>query len=302
MRFGVVVVTHDRVDKLRHCLELYEVQRERIAYCIVIDNKSVDGTKEYLDFWAQQPSEYERIVIHMKQNNGGSAGFYEGLHRAIQKEAAWVWVSDDDAYPGKDTFQILEYQISLYQDTGVELAAICGCVFNEIGIDTWHRRRLTIGRFLIKEENIPIEEYKYESFEIDLFSYVGVALKREALLRAGLPNKDFFISYDDTEHSMRIAKYGKILCLPQICIYHDSPVMNHRTLTWKKYYTIRNKLYTYSENYQRHYCIIMEIYYLSKAFTSGQCEFRMVISAILDARKKRLGVHELYRPGWNNNK
>lgn len=39
--------------------------------------------------------------------------------------------------------------------------------------------------------------------------------------KAGLVDKDRFIWCDDSEHSYRLSKYGKIACVPHYVILHD---------------------------------------------------------------------------------
>ena len=51
MNFGVVLVTYNRLDKLKIALECYEKQSYLPKNIIVVNNASTDGTKEYLDEW-----------------------------------------------------------------------------------------------------------------------------------------------------------------------------------------------------------------------------------------------------------
>ena len=49
MKFGVVLVTYNRLDKLKIALECYEKQKYLPKNIIVVNNASTDGTKEFLD-------------------------------------------------------------------------------------------------------------------------------------------------------------------------------------------------------------------------------------------------------------
>ena len=48
MKIGAVVVTFNRLSKLKLSLEKFEEQIHIPSYIIVVDNASTDGTSEYL--------------------------------------------------------------------------------------------------------------------------------------------------------------------------------------------------------------------------------------------------------------
>ena len=51
--------------------------------------------------------------------------------------------------------------------------------------------------------------------------------------------KDYFIYYDDSEHSVRVRRAGPIYCVPASKILHpNAPPENHGPLKWKDYYLI----------------------------------------------------------------
>ena len=109
MKIGAVVVTFNRLEKLKKALAAFEAQTCPPAYLIVVDNGSNDGTAEYLEVWKEENGQAaevcRRIVLPMGENTGGSGGFHAGLKYAMgTPDADWIWVSDDDAYPEPDAF------------------------------------------------------------------------------------------------------------------------------------------------------------------------------------------------------
>ncbi len=48
--------------------------------------------------------------------------------------------------------------------------------------------------------------YEKKEFEMGSFTYVGTIMNKKKLLEAGLPNKDYFIYWDDLEHGIRMRK------------------------------------------------------------------------------------------------
>lgn len=396
---GIVIVTYNRLEKLKKAILACETQTVPPAYIIVVDNASTDGTAAYLEYWRTQPREQKasedldppeeqrqpekpeqqeqpedlpdlkgirRYILTLAKNTGGSGGFYEGLRAAQEQDAEWIFVADDDAYPEKDVLEKLllfadtckkreperkstesgtvnERQGAVHEKqkavhgtpgavhgtpgSGNRLpAALCSSVFCRGRYDTWHRRRL-IRRFpfFLKEERIPEQEYRSAFFDLDIYSYVGCMISRTALKRAGLPCKDYFISYDDSEHSLRIKKEGRIVCIPGAIVIHDTEdgtgaktansteIANSaktgnnvserpkETLSWKKYYTIRNKLLTYKKHFPGCYFWILCLYYGCRylvAARAGKAGRPLAAAAIWDAIRGRTGLHGRYRPGW----
>ena len=63
MKIGVVIVTYNRLDKLKIALKSYENQKIKPKYILVVNNNSTDGTKEYLDSWKQEEAGIENGEI-----------------------------------------------------------------------------------------------------------------------------------------------------------------------------------------------------------------------------------------------
>lgn len=291
---GAVIVTYNRLEKLKKALSAYDAQTLQPEYILVVDNHSSDGTERFLNQWQKSPSGCLRLVIHLTENTGGSGGFYAGLKKALDMPADWVWVGDDDAYPAPDCFQKAALFLEGPQPSPV--AAVCGSVVTDGQIDTWHRRVLARRFGLFYERQIPAGQYE-KPFEINFLSYVGSLLNRDSLKAAGLPKRDFFIAYDDSEHSIRLNQAGKILCLPEITVWHDTTEPAEGKRSWKRYYSMRNKLYSYKKHYGKAQAALLACYYLLKNMRDPVL-WRLTAAAAADACRGRLGIHKKYRPGW----
>lgn len=301
MTIGSVIVTYNRLEKLKMALKAYDKQTYAPKYLIVVNNNSTDGTKEYLEKWKKEKSKFEKVVVHLKENTGGSGGFYEGLKRSLNMNADFVWVADDDAYPDKNAFKIANMKYEKYALK--DISAICGQVITEGSTDIEHRRYSEKTLVKVKQIPIPLDKYNDEMFELDQFSYVGTFLSVDKMKKVGLPNKDYFIYFDDTEHSIRMSRVGKIICFPEIKIKHDTPLNINPTISWKSYYGIRNKLYSYKKLYPLRYYMCI---YLKEML---KCNFKLLLhknvkenklikAALRDAKKGKLGLHTIYKPGW----
>ena len=257
MKIGVVIVTYNRLEKLKIALESYEKQNVKPKYILVVNNNSNDGTKEYLEQWKEENSNIEKLILNLDKNTGGSGGFYQGLKHSLELDSEWVWVADDDAYPQEDAFEIAQKYIEKHKDSKVELSAICGTVFksDRTTIDCSHRRRIytTVFNRIAQPYSKP-KDYEQDEFEINGFSYVGTMINKEKLKQTELTKKDYFIYYDDTEHSYRLSKLGKIVCIPSIKVVHDAPHSEMSEIVkWKLYYLVRNTLDFVKNNFDEKY-------------------------------------------------
>lgn len=96
---AVVIVTYNRLKKLKTALYYYEKQILLPEYIIIVNNYSTDETKEYLEEWKKKVNKFKKIVINAKENLGGSGGFYLGQQEAMKLNVDWIYLADDDAYP-----------------------------------------------------------------------------------------------------------------------------------------------------------------------------------------------------------
>ena len=296
-----VIVTYNRVEKLKLCFKAYDDQILKPQEIIVVNNNSSDGTEQFLQEWQRRDADYKKTVITCSVNNGGSGGFYIGLERAIQTTAAWVIVGDDDAYPDKETIKIIADTIENLGTTGKsDCVALCTSVINSGQIDLAHRRNTFAKGLLIYDRSVPASEYEKDIFELNAFSYVGTVMKTETLKKVGLTRKEFFIYYDDTEHSLRLSKQGSILCIPKAKVYHDA--ISDANVNWKTYYGIRNQLVVFKAYFGKPWLLCVGVQILKALLQPikgrGPRVIKMRMQAIYDAIVGNLGMHSVYKPGW----
>lgn len=298
---GIVIVTFNRKNDLQKALKCYEEQSIKPKYLVVVDNNSTDGTDEILKEWSKIKTTFDKHLISLERNIGGSGGFYTGLEKAMELEADWIWVADDDAFPENDAIEkATEF---LKKESNIEkISSVCGAVINNGEIDLNHRRRLSRGFLTIEQVPVGKEIYTKESFDLELFSYVGSIINKNKMREVGLPEKDYFIFYDDTEHSLRLSKVGRIVCVPEIKINHNVPI-EKSNINWKSYYGIRNKLSFIKKHFPPRYYI-----YLKSKIKAGiiartiikkdKVYIKLIKAAVKDEENNVNGLSKVYRPGW----
>lgn len=310
INLDIVIVTFNRLSKLKKALLCYEEQTQSFRNLIVVDNCSNDGTKEYLDEWKHHETTFRKIVIHSSENVGGAGGFYLGQKKAMELGADWVFVADDDAYAAPTMVE--EFYKFVNKHDCLKLSAICATVRNMDGsIAEYHRDRYEIVNGTnwfykeFKRVHIAEEEYGQEYFTIDLLSYVGSFINANAMRMYGLVNPKYFIFFDDSEHSLRLKKFGEILVVPKIRISHEGGIAQTRkeVISWRNYYEIRNSTRMLLKHFPRttiHSVLVEVRRVLGRMIHKSETnELDLLIeTAVIDAALGRLGMHKKYRPGW----
>lgn len=303
MKFAGIIVTFNRIDKLKKALASYDNQIFAPYYLIVVNNASTDGTYEYLEKWKNIPNNYQKIVIHKEHNTGGSGGFYAGQKKALELDIDWVILGDDDAYLKNDFISRANKICSSIAKSHQNVAAICGKVYQQESY--YGNRQILTSKWKINcTRNISLDAYQLKFFPIDVFTYVGPVINVNALRSVGLVREDFFIWHDDTEHCLRLKKYGEILCYPELEIMHEVDSANF-SLSWKDYYGWRNQICLFKElmPVQFPWLLFLAIIKAFLCILKGKTltEVQLRLRGIRDGALGKMGINAIYKPGWKPN-
>ena len=231
---GIVVVTYNRLELLKICLQNIKKQTVLFDEVIVVDNCSNDGTGEYLD------KEKDISVLHIKKNLGGAGGFAKGIYKAKELGCNWITLIDDDAIISQNFLSEILYQRKEHPELKAYCARVC----------TNGRTMLQFARRLIDDPNnqeihvwnVPISEYNESLIMCDLATFCGLTFSSDLIAKIGYPEERFFISHDDTEYCLRMRKNGYRIGVV------TNAVIDHRTKptpsgnNWKTYYSARNQI------------------------------------------------------------
>ena len=92
---AAIVVTHNRLEHLRHSLPIVAGQTHRPQWLIVVDNGNDPKVKEFVSSISGPQVHY----IGSHTNLGGAGGFALGMLTALALGAQWIWCADDDGRP-----------------------------------------------------------------------------------------------------------------------------------------------------------------------------------------------------------
>lgn len=215
MNVAAVVVTYNRKELLRECLDSIIQQSCPVKKIILIDNASADGTYSML---AENHYLDKDLLIYrrMQHNLGGAGGFYEGIKIARDLDCDWIWVMDDDTIPSKDCLlELLNAEKTLVEKNGMrgkdcirKVAYLASAIYGPDG------EYMNIPEVSLRPSPNGYA-YWYAFLEDGLIAikratFVSLLINRDAVIRCGLPCKDYFIWGDDTEYTMRLFEhYGE---------------------------------------------------------------------------------------------
>lgn len=236
-RIVAVVVTYNRPELLRRCLDGLAAQDRPIDAVVVIDNASTDDSG---DVARQHPIAAD--VLTMERNHGGAGGFATGMARAMSHHRPdWLWLMDDDTVATPGAVAGLE-EVARASGERVD-------VLSSTAIWTDGRvHPMNVSRRRVRPSGASVRlADEHGARPIRTASFVAFAVRARAVASHGLPWADYFIWGDDTEYSARVLRDGTGLQIPQSVVEHHT----RRFGSWQSdpgerfYFDVRNKLWLF---------------------------------------------------------
>lgn len=261
---SIVVPVYNVQQYIRKCLDSLIVSDElmcQLEVLVVNDGTTDQSAVIAIEYETKYPQTFR--VIN-KQNGGHGSAFNTGLSNANGK---YVRFLDSDDWLDKENLSKLMYLIGssyidfnplvyYHENTGkTNQLSVSNIEYGKVYktdnfdfVEAGNRPNLTIFHNCTYKTEIlkPYVQLFAEGCFYDIGSYVGPFINCQALKKVGLVLPEYFIYFDDSEHSIKLAKYGKLVCVPSIKITHDDGVKKEHKddnliVSWRDYYLIRNK-------------------------------------------------------------
>lgn len=234
-KIAAVVVTFNRLELLKECIQGLRNQTHKLDEIFIINNSSTDGTLEWLN------SQNDLTVI-TQENSGSAGGQYTGIKSAYEKGYDWIWCFDDDCLPHQTALQNLVIYVSDNRK-----------VLNSIVLSNKNLQNLSFGLYDKKKDKVyrKLSEIKNELIPSANF-FNGTLLSNEIVKQIGLPLQKLFIRGEEYEYYLRIInKELKVFTVRSSVVYHpneekiifDNYLFRYEFLKIseiKRYYFIRN--------------------------------------------------------------
>lgn len=246
LTIAAVVVTFNRITLLQKCIKALHNQSRKLDAIIVVNNNSTDGTKEWLN-------EQKNLIVIHQENVGGSGGFYRGIKEAYGRGFDWIWAMDDDVNPTSTCLEELSKNLELPQ---VGILCPQRIKNGSIHIDEVLKFNLS-NPFKALKRNLQQSDIKdSQLIDIEGMAFEGPLISRKTIQQIGLPNKDLFIFWDDTEYAYRTILAGlKVKYVPYAILQKEDLSISSSNISkfrsWKVPYGLRNLVYfthTYGKN------------------------------------------------------
>nr|WP_093037411.1 glycosyltransferase [Ruegeria marina] len=253
-RLVAVVVTYNRLEKLRATVaRLLEAAPGHLAALVVVDNASTDGTAD----WLAGQDDPRLDVLRNEINTGGAGGFERGMRHAVAAHAPdWLLLTDDDGRPAPGGLAAFHALPGDRWDAVAAAVYFPGgeiCEMNRPSRNPfWHRREFL--RTLLgggrSGFHVQPADYDGPGMQIDVTSFVGFFISRQAIARIGYPDPQLFIYGDDGLYTLGLTRAGgRIGFEPSVRFEHDLSTFEGQRgrflPLWKAYYYHRNLLMLY---------------------------------------------------------
>ena len=285
-----VVVTYNRKDLLRTCLQSLLKQTRPPNCVLVVDNASIDGTGALLD--AEFPR-FERLTL--KTNAGGSGGFKAGMQWAYCRGFEWIWVMDDDIELAPDCLEtMLEYQ--------------------DLGDVIQTRKQLPWGPLVWQavwdiSAAVPVTLERETAFEhgrkwypIQYCNFEGAFIRRRVIERVGFPDERYFMAGDDTMYGLLASLHANVIYIDYIGVIKKAVVPGGPQNRLSFYLHVRNRFLAY-DILRANGIPVKRGIFLMNAFRSAATYLRLAVNsperlshvrAVIDGMRD--GLHRRYGP------
>ncbi|MDP2302736.1 MAG: glycosyltransferase family 2 protein [Ignavibacteria bacterium] len=253
-KIAAVVVTYNRLELLKICIDSLRRQTRKLDEIIIVNNSSTDGTLEWL-------SKQKDLTVITQENSGSAGGQYTGIKTAYEKGYDWIWCMDDDGNAECNCLENLISCIRIDRDL-----AVIGSLVRENTNATQLTFGITIklkdGTYVEIENTEHLRCLVQEGVLLNDYAafFLGVLINRKVVEIVGLPNKDFFAWGEETEYFLRILK-SKLKIATCFNAFFFHPQNNWKTKKWilnRKVYI--GELNRKSEYYFRNRAIIASKY------------------------------------------
>ena len=246
-----IVVTYNRLELLKRCIDSLRKQSMKYFDICVINNGSTDGTKEWL-------GEQNDIYAITQLNRGGAGGFYTGMKYAYDKGYEWIWMMDDDGVA--DSHQLHElYKVSIQENYHF---------LNALVLNIDNPNCLAFG---LQQGNKVIWKAD-EAFKMNFIETInpfnGTFLNRILIDKIGLIKKEMFIWGDEKEYGLRARANGVNYYTVTSAIHYHPPIKSRyvNVIPFCNKRTIEIKPKRFSHYYYRNIGYIYKNYYHNRLF------------------------------------
>lgn len=213
----VVIPNWNGADDLPASIESVLAQSLTNLILVVVDNGSSDDSQAIIERYKTRDTRVRSI--YRDKNYGFTGGVNPGIELAIQQDADYVALFNNDAQADKDWLLHLSTYLGSHQEYGI---AACTLLHADgKTIDSTADQYTVWGIPFPRGRDEPASS-RYDSDTVIFGASGGASMYRIAMLREiGLFDQDFFAYYEDIDISFRAQLAGwKVAFVPKAIVYH----------------------------------------------------------------------------------
>jgi GT2 family glycosyltransferase len=213
MIVAAIVVTRNRPALLKRCLAAIDSQTCPAGHLVVVDNASEQPTRQLLAAEAARRGASFHL-IQLEENTGGAGGFHAGMQLSLSLPCTHMWLMDDDCEPSAQALEELIAGSAVVGEDAVLGGNVVDLNGESINVQPVSMR---LGANGVPQYPFYLE---YGLVEMTTLTFVSFFVPTKIVRKAGLPLKELFIWGDDTEYSLRIARFARLYQVGKSKITH----------------------------------------------------------------------------------
>lgn len=252
-KIACVVVTYNRKQLLKRCLDALSYQTLSPSVVYIVDNASTDGTQDSVKEWGYYECNRNGIAfkyILNPKNEGGAGGFYIGIKTAFESGADGIWVMDDDGQPEINCLE----KLAGYLGTKDYIAPI-------VLSDDDHQSCSFAPNYEKKEEYVNLKGEHDGVIDNWASPFNGILYSRRLVEKIGYPKKEMFIWGDEQNYHLRAVGAG-MEPVTVVAAIHYHPLDRQEKVNYNGY------LLTIANSDWKQYCYLRNSWY-NKIYVTG---------------------------------
>lgn len=207
---GIMLLNWNGWEDTLRCLDSLKNINYRNFTVLLVDNGSTDGSVDRI-----REAYPELLIIENKKNLGFAAGNNVGIKRFVNSECDYIWLLNTDAVVEENTLSELVASAEL--DGG---AAAVGAVVYHMDspgkVQAWGGARVNMLFGCFRHHKHPVQPRR-------LSYLVGASMlcRAEALIKEGMFDEGFFLTWEDVDLCFRFRKAGwRLRVAPLAHVWH----------------------------------------------------------------------------------
>lgn len=276
--------TLDCVDSLK-CIKGVNTQ------VVVVDNKSTNESVDKLKKGLLKSV----VLLEAESNNGFSAGNNIGINYAMENNADFVLLLNNDTVVDNDFLTpLVNFCVENPKCGGISSRIFYFKEKNKIWFDggSFNPYTCRAVHYRFNQEGSKIRGVNRATFLTGCCMLIPI----EVVKQIGLMDERFFLYVEDTEYSLRIQKYGyELYWDADVCIYHKVGASTKKIPESTQYYEIRNRLLLgklYLSTVQNIATKIYNIFFYQHKINNEKYTKKVIRIAEKDYKNKKYGKYE----------